>query len=50
LLTERHVRLARVYAERFPEDVERHLSESRRPLEELRQLYPFLETKRERSD
>jgi len=43
LLTERHVRLARDYAERFPEDVERHLGEGRRPLEELRRLYPFLQ-------
>jgi hypothetical protein len=50
LLTERHVRLARAYAERFPEDVERHLTEGRRPLEELRQLYSFLETERERSE
>lgn len=47
MLTERHVQLARSYAERFPEDVERHLSESRRPLEELRQLYPFLQVERD---
>src|SRR3990172_4255355 len=48
LVTERHVRLARSYAERFPEEVEWHLGENRRPLEELRQLYPFLQVEHER--
>ena len=50
MVTERHIRLARTYAERFPEDVERHLSERQRPLEELRQLYPFLQVEREGSE
>ena len=44
LVTERHVRLARAYAERFPDEIERHRSENKRSLEELRQLYPFLQT------
>ena len=46
LVTERHVRLARAYAERFPDEVEQHGSENNRSLEELRQLYPFLQTER----
>lgn len=43
LVSERHIRLALTYAERFPEEVEPFLEESRRPLEELLSLYPFLE-------
>ncbi len=46
LLTERQVRLATAYAERFPEEIERHLSENRRSLDELLELYPFLEVER----
>jgi hypothetical protein len=42
LLSDRHLRLARVYAERFPEEIESQLEENRRPLGELRELYPFL--------
>ena len=42
-VTERHVRVARAYAARFPAEIEQHLIEQRRPLEELRQLYPFLQ-------
>ncbi len=42
-VTERHVRVARAYAARFPEEIEQHLIEQRRPLEELPQLYPFLQ-------
>jgi len=42
-VTERHLRLARAYAERFPEEIEGLLDANRRPLEELRALYPFLE-------
>ena len=41
-LAERHLRLAEAYAERFPDEIERRLEENRRPLEELRELYPFL--------
>jgi len=43
LVGDRHLRLARAYAERFPEEIEGHLEANRRPLEELRALYPFLE-------
>ncbi len=43
LLDERHLRVARAYAERFPEEVEAFLDENRRPLDELRALYPFLQ-------
>jgi hypothetical protein len=43
LVTERHVRLARAYAERFPEEIESSLAANRRPLEELRALYPFID-------
>ena len=43
LLTERALRLAQSYAERFPEEVESRLTTNRRSPEELRQLYPFLQ-------
>jgi hypothetical protein len=43
LVTDRHVRLARVYAERFPHEIEPFLGAQRMPLDELRALYPFLE-------
>ena len=36
-----HLRTARAYAERFPDEIESLLEENRRPLGELRQLYPF---------
>lgn len=42
LLSGRHLRAARAYAERFPGEIEPLLEENRRPLEELRELYPFL--------
>jgi len=42
LVGERHLRAARAYAERFPEEIEPLLEENHRPLQELRQLYPFL--------
>lgn len=42
LLDERHLRTARAYAERFPDEIESLLEENRRPLPELRELYPFL--------
>lgn len=44
LVSDRHLRLARAYAERFPEEIEAVLDANRRPLEEVRALYPFLET------
>lgn len=43
LVSERHLRLARAYAERFAEEIEEILKEQRRPLEELLELYPFLQ-------
>ena len=43
LVSDRHLRLARAYAERFPEEIEGLLELNRRPLEELRALYPFIE-------
>ena len=43
LVSDRHLRLARAYAERFPEEIEALLEANSRPLEELRALYPFLE-------
>jgi hypothetical protein len=44
LVSDRHLRLARAYAERFPEEIEPFLEESRRPLAALLSLYPFLAT------
>lgn len=43
LVTDRHLRLARAYADRFPDEIEGFLETNRRPLEELHALYPFLE-------
>ncbi|MGH3090798.1 MAG: hypothetical protein ACRDOG_00485 [Gaiellaceae bacterium] len=42
LVSDRHLRLARTYAERFPEEVDAFLEANDRPLDELRALYPFL--------
>jgi uncharacterized protein (DUF433 family) len=42
-LSERAVRLALAYAERFPEEIEEQLRENRPPLAELRERYPFIE-------
>jgi uncharacterized protein (DUF433 family) len=42
LLSTRALRTARAYAERFPEEIEPLLAENHRPLQELRELYPFL--------
>ena len=42
-LGERHLRLARAYAERFPDEVAAFAEESARPLDDLRSLYPFLQ-------
>ncbi len=44
LLSERHLRTARAYAEHFPDEIEALLEENRRPLAELRELYPFLQS------
>ena len=41
-LTERATRIALAYAERFPEEIEESLRLNRRPVDELRALYPFI--------
>ena len=43
LVAERHLRLARAYGERFPEEIAASVEESRRPPDELRRTYPFLQ-------
>jgi hypothetical protein len=43
LVTDRHLRLARAYAGRFPAEIEVFVEANRRPLDDLRALYPFLE-------
>ena len=42
LLSERALRLAQAYAERFPNEIAHFLDGSRRPLDELKALYPFI--------
>ncbi|HSZ70081.1 MAG TPA: hypothetical protein VK756_06950 [Solirubrobacteraceae bacterium] len=42
LIGNRHLRAAQAYAERFPDEVDAPLAENHRPLQELRELYPFL--------
>lgn len=44
LLTERHTRTARAYANQFPDEIAALLEENRRPLSELTGLYPFLQS------
>jgi hypothetical protein len=41
---ERKLRLARTYAERFPDEIAAFTEDAIRPLDELRRLYPFLQT------
>lgn len=41
-LTEPQVRLALAYREQFPEEIAEAIADNRRPLEELRTLYPFI--------
>jgi uncharacterized protein (DUF433 family) len=43
LLSERALRLAQGYANRFPDEIDRFLASNRRPLEELKALYPFID-------
>lgn len=43
-LSARHLRTAQAYAERFPVEIQTMLADSRRPLAQLRELYPFLQT------
>jgi uncharacterized protein (DUF433 family) len=44
LLTEQRVRTAKAYAGQFEDEITALLEENRRPLSELRSLYPFIET------
>jgi uncharacterized protein (DUF433 family) len=43
LVTHRRLRTARTYAEHFPEEIEQMLHENQTPLEDLAQLYPFVQ-------
>jgi hypothetical protein len=42
-LTERHLRLAEAYRDAYPEEVDEAIAENRRPVDEWRELYPFVE-------
>ena len=42
LVTDSHLRLARAYAERFPEEIEAMIERNHPPFEELLELYPFI--------
>ena len=44
-LTERQVALATAYYENYPDEVDAALAENRRPLAELRDLYPFVKVR-----
>jgi hypothetical protein len=44
LIGARHLRLACAYCERFPDEIAAFAADSRRPLDELRRLYPLLQT------
>jgi hypothetical protein len=41
-LSERQIRLALAYYERFPEEIDEAIAQNRRPLAELRAEYPFI--------
>ncbi len=41
-LTERQVHLALAYRESYPEEIADSIGENRRPVEEWRELYPFV--------
>jgi len=42
-LTDRQVRLALRYRDAYPEEIAEAIAENRRPLEDLRTLFPFIE-------
>ena len=44
LLTRGHLRAARAYAQQFPDEIERLIVENHRPVQELRELYPFIQS------
>lgn len=43
-VTERHVQLAKAYRDRYREEIQDAIADNRRPLEEWRELYPFVLT------
>jgi hypothetical protein len=44
-LSERQTRLALAYHERFPEEIDEAIAQNRRPLDELRASYPFIDAR-----
>lgn len=46
-LTERQVRLALAYRDAYPDEIADAIADNRRPAEELKVLYPFIEVARE---
>jgi uncharacterized protein (DUF433 family) len=42
-VTERHIQIARAYAERFPEEIEAAIEANNPPLDELLEQYPFIQ-------
>jgi hypothetical protein len=44
LVGERHLTVAKTYAERFPAEIAASLDDANRPLDELLSLYPFVHT------
>ena len=44
MVDERHLHLARAYGERFPDEIAAFRDDTGRSLDELRRLYPFLQT------
>ncbi len=44
LVDERHLRIARAYGDRFADEIAAFAEDNRRPLDELRRLYPLLQS------
>jgi hypothetical protein len=44
MVDKRHLRIARAYGQRFPDEIATFRDEADRSLDELRRLYPFLQT------
>jgi uncharacterized protein (DUF433 family) len=42
-LNERQIRLAEAYYRAYPEEIDHAMAENRRPLEELRRMYPHID-------
>lgn len=47
-LTERGVRLAAAYRDAYPEEIAEAIADNRRPLDELKTLYPFIDVAADR--